>query len=337
MEKTPHAATKPRSCVRWCVRVLAQMGARISKPKAPAAPALGSAAKAGSFDDVQKKFSSAMSAQPATPAAATEKKKKKRSWFGFRTKVKKDDTLARQRDSKASKAVRKVGECRVALDDSSTEASTVQTPSGWGGGAGVQQPKAPPSSSAPGQNGAGASSSTGPVRAPPPAVDAVDRAARVAKARTLAASISKIATGDDASAAASFSSSRSASGVDAVSLKERVATFREHEEKVRRAAAALLETKPKKAADKKRLKALALTVNGDEKIRQLASADCVSPRGEPGQGLDVAMARQLGCYASLCGGIVDTHGQSGRLGRAVAGHHGLHRLHLKARGCPVHA
>jgi len=30
-------------------------------------------------------------------------------------------------------------------------------------------------------------------------------------------------------------------------------------------------------------------------------------------------------------------GQSGRLGEAVAGHHGLHILHLKAWGCPLHS
>ena len=30
------------------------------------------------------------------------------------------------------------------------------------------------------------------------------------------------------------------------------------------------------------------------------------------------------------------HGQSGRLGGAIAGHHGLVRLHLKAWGCPPH-
>ena len=34
---------------------------------------------------------------------------------------------------------------------------------------------------------------------------------------------------------------------------------------------------------------------------------------------------------------VGRHGQSGRLGEATAGHHGLHRLHLKAWGCPPHS
>lgn len=274
------------------------MGGRNSKPQAPAAPALGSVA--GSFADVQNKFSSATTAPPAAPAA-TENKRRNWSWFGFRAKVKADDKLARQRGAKPSKAVRKVGECRVALDDGGEAAVAVHMPSGWGGGAGVQQPTSAAAYSAPKSSCADASSSTGPVKPPPPAVDAVDRAARVAKARTLAASISKIATGGDPG---SSSGSRKASGVDTVSLKERVATFREHEEEVRRAASALLETKPKVSADKKRLKALALAVNGDETIRKLASADCVNPRGEPGQGLDVAMARQLGCYASLCGGIV---------------------------------
>jgi len=31
------------------------------------------------------------------------------------------------------------------------------------------------------------------------------------------------------------------------------------------------------------------------------------------------------------------HGQSGRFAEAIAGHHGLLRLHLKAWGCPSHA
>ena len=31
------------------------------------------------------------------------------------------------------------------------------------------------------------------------------------------------------------------------------------------------------------------------------------------------------------------HGQSGRLGGAISGHHGPIRLHLKARGCPPHS
>ena len=35
--------------------------------------------------------------------------------------------------------------------------------------------------------------------------------------------------------------------------------------------------------------------------------------------------------------LVMQHGQSGRLGEAIAGHHGLVRLHLKARGCPPHS
>ena len=34
---------------------------------------------------------------------------------------------------------------------------------------------------------------------------------------------------------------------------------------------------------------------------------------------------------------VPQHGQSGRLGEAVAGHHGLVGLHLKALGCPLHS
>jgi len=34
---------------------------------------------------------------------------------------------------------------------------------------------------------------------------------------------------------------------------------------------------------------------------------------------------------------VRLHGQSGRLGEAVAGHHGRISLHLKARGCPPHS
>ena len=40
---------------------------------------------------------------------------------------------------------------------------------------------------------------------------------------------------------------------------------------------------------------------------------------------------------SLLRALVLQDGQSGRLGRAIAGHHGLIRLHLEARGCPPHS
>jgi len=40
---------------------------------------------------------------------------------------------------------------------------------------------------------------------------------------------------------------------------------------------------------------------------------------------------------SLFSSEEERHGQSGRLGGAIAGHQGLVRLHLKASDCPPHS
>ena len=82
----------------------------------------------------------------------------------------------------------------------------------------------------------------------------------------------------------------------------------------------------------------------------IASLGCARRSGEGGQLLD----GQLLVYPAIViepddcdfhnrdgrGGFpkkAPQHGQSGRLGKGMSGHHGLLRLHLKASGCPRHS
>ena len=72
--------------------------------------------------------------------------------------------------------------------------------------------------------------------------------------------------------------------------------------------------------------------------RRLPGVEPAARAGRPLlRGLRVAAAvvedeprAELGAAAAA------EHGQSGRLGEAMAGHYGLIRLHLKAWGCPPH-